>query len=94
MHRGALHSGSQTPGSARRALPLMAPGSVPSLPGSAFTSASSMPDLEVQGLEDLERLCKPVPQIDIVMRWGASLGFNGSSGTCRPCCSDLAIKRC
>lgn len=36
----------------------MAPGSVPSLPGSAFTSASSMPDLEVQGLEDLERLCK------------------------------------
>jgi len=56
--RGAVHSGSQTPRSARRALPLMPPGSVPSVPGSAFTSGSSSADLEVLGLEDLERICK------------------------------------
>lgn len=48
------------------------PPSVPSLPGSAFTSASSMPDLEaiaskvhvsvqVQGLEDLEKISKWEP---------------------------------
>eukprot|EP00435_Cladocopium_sp_Y103_P015423 s3611_g3.t1 len=62
VQRGTVHSGSQTPRSARRALPLMPPGSVPgsvvSGPGSAFTSGSSSADLEVLGLEDLERICK------------------------------------
>jgi len=60
VQRGpTVHSGSQTPRSARRALPLMPPGSVTSLPGSAFTSASSgSTELEVQGLEELERICK------------------------------------